>query len=105
MRSVSVLASRKVILSFCILTAVFLVWGVAPGLATSFDLDKVMKGQVSGLQSEVRGAGGYYGDCIRVTIANETGQPVTVDVPLGLLLVPRDNPRVQTMVCAGGESL
>jgi hypothetical protein len=85
--------------------AVFLVFGAAPGLATSFDLDKVMKGKVSGLQSEVRGAGGFYGDCIRVTIANETGQPVTVDVPLGLLLVPRDNPRVQTMVCAGGESL
>lgn len=111
MRSVSVIAvingafcRYKVLAAAGLVAALFLAFGAAPGLATSYDLDKVMKGKVAGLQSEVRGAGGYYGDCIRVTLTNDTGQPVTVDVPLGLLLVPA-NRRVQTMVCAGGESL
>jgi hypothetical protein len=110
MSSALVFASKKLTLSSRLFIAagfsiaVFLVCGAAPGLATSFDLDKVMKAKVPGLQSEVRGAGGFYGDCIQVTLSNNTGQPVTVDVPLGLLLLP-GNPRVQTMVCAGGESL
>jgi len=76
----------------------------SPAFGTSLRLDKVMDGRVPQVGAEVRGAGGYYGDCIRVDIINDSGQPVTVDVPLGLLLVP-DRQSVQTMVCSGGERL
>jgi len=73
-------------------------------LGYSETLDKVMKGKVENLQAEVRGAGGYYGECIQVTLVNNTGTEKIVTVPLGLLLVPK-NLSVQTMVCAGGEAL
>jgi len=63
-----------------------------------------MKGKVKNLQAEVRGRGGYYGECLQVTLINKTGTPKKVRVPLGFLLVPED-PDVQTMVCAGGETL
>ena len=76
----------------------------SPALGTSLRLDKVMDGRVPQVGAEVRGAGGYYGDCIRVDIVNDSGQPVTIDVPLGLLLVP-DRGNVQTMVCSGAERL
>ncbi len=76
----------------------------APAFGTSLRLDKVMDGKEPGLAAEVRGAGGYYGDCIRVDIINDTGETITVNVPLGLVLVP-DRQSVQTMVCPGGERL
>ena len=76
----------------------------SPAWGTSVRLDKVMDGRVPQVGAEVRGAGGYYGDCIRVDIINDSGAPMTVEVPLGLLLVP-DRQSVQTMVCSGGESL
>jgi len=92
----------KAVILICSSGLFLILIGTAPGFGQT--LDKVMKGKVRNLLAEVRGAGGYYGDCIQVTLVNSTGTSKSVTVPLGLLLVPK-NLSVQTIVCAGGERL
>lgn len=76
-----------------------------PVMADDFELQEVMTGNASGLYAQVNGSGeGYYGNSLRVTFANDTGQDYRVKVPIGLRLIPTDS-SVQTMYTAGGESL
>jgi|GEM_PF-2701868 len=76
-----------------------------PVIADDYELQEVMTGDASGLSAEVNGSGGgWYGDSLRVSFSNNTGQDYKVKVPIGLRLVPADS-SVQTMYTAGGESL
>ncbi len=93
---------NKIRLSALIFGACAVLVSTLPALATS--LDTVMEGRVRELTVVVKGTGYYTGDCIEVSFANATGRTENVTVPLGLLLVP-DDPKTQTMVCAGKETL
>ncbi len=96
-------AAIKVIIALFI---VALCWfGLAgPVFAADYEIQDVMNGNVSGIATLVKGAGGYYGNCISVTFSNNTGQTYSVRVPIGLQLIPDDS-GVQTMLTAGGETL
>ena len=77
-----------------------------PVTAADYDyqLQDVTNGNVPGLATLVTGNGPYYGDSIRITFSNNTGQTYHVRVPIGLQLIPA-NSGVQTMLTAGGETL
>jgi hypothetical protein len=79
-------------------------WPATGALATSGqDLREVSAGHVDGVTVEIRGSGlGFYGDALRLTFNNTTGQTVSVAVPLGLRFLPEDT-GTQTMIGAGGE--
>ncbi len=96
-------AAIKVIIALFI---VALCWfGLAgPVFAADYEIQDVMNGNVPGIATLVKGAGGYYGNCISVTFSNNTGQTYSVRVPIGLQLIPDDS-GVQTMLTAGGETL
>lgn len=91
---------------FLLVIAVCWLGFCAPVTAADYDyeLQDVMNGNVPGLATFVQGNGPYYGDSIRATFSNNTGQAVYIRVPIGLQLVPA-NSGVQTMLTAGGETL
>ena len=69
------------------------------------DLVQVLKGDVPGVNAQVTGSGlGYYGNSLRARFQNDTGQTITVHIPIGLRFVPKDV-AVQTMYTAGGETV
>lgn len=59
---------------------------------------------VEGLSVEVRGTNVYYADALEVFVENETGETQRIVVPVGSRFVP-DDPAVQTMLTAGGETI
>ncbi len=69
-----------------------------------YTLPEVMEGETWDLSADVGGAGGYYGECIQVTLYNSASDTKMVKVPVGTELVPA-NAYVQTMYTAGGEVL
>jgi hypothetical protein len=76
-----------------------------PVIADDYELQEVMTGNAPGLYAQVNGSGEtYFGDSLRVTFTNNTGESYKVKVPIGLRLIPA-NSFVQTMYTAGGESL
>jgi hypothetical protein len=82
-----------------------LVRAASPVFASDYDIQNVMNGQTVGVTAQVNGSGlGYYGNSLRVSFFNNTGQSYTVRVPIGLMMVPADS-GVQTMLTAGGEKL
>jgi len=76
-----------------------------PALADDINIRDVMDGNVEGVTVQVNGSGlGYYGDSLRASFVNTTGQPITVTVPIGMRFIPNDS-SVQTMIAAGGERI
>lgn len=106
---VRIMSSRGVLKIIISLLIIGLCWfGVAApvsGADYDYQLQDVMNGNVSDVTTLVNGSGqGWYGDSIRVTFSNYSGQNYVVHVPIGLRLVPADS-GVQTMLTAGGEKL
>jgi hypothetical protein len=90
-----------------LVAGVFAAWWPAAGaLATAGqDLREVSAGRVDGVTVEIRGSGlGYFGDSLRLSFSNTSGQSVMVAVPLGLQFLPEDV-GTQTMIGAGGETI
>jgi|GEM_PF-5037483 len=99
---------RAAVLTRACMTALLLIAVPALALAQAadVDLDSVLDGDVPGLSVHVRGTGGYSGLCMGGDFVNDTGQTITVRVPVGLRLVPPEGMEgVQTMVTAGAEML
>lgn len=94
---------------WCVIACLVTIISVAvPSYAVAdadLDLTQALNGDVPGLTAAVNGSDlGYYGDSLRAHFQNDTGQTLTVHVPIGLRLLP-ENTGVQTMYTAGDEVL